>query len=92
MKIFPTEKYNSSFGIKIKPMKKKVYAPNCWNEVTEGQFKDYRFKLFNNYVDGQHGSTLIVLSKGKEWIKSKLKYIFNGERKAIWSFAKEKKK
>ena len=78
---------NTSFGITTKTFK-EVYAPNCWNEISEGAFKDYSFKIYNNYQLGKKGSTLIIFKQAGKWIKSKLKYVFNGERKTIWSYAK----
>ena len=88
MRVEPIETYNPIFAITLKPPKKMIYAPNCWNEVSIGKYKDYTFKLYNNFVDGKKGSTLIVLSKGAMWIKSKLKYMFDNERKILWSYAK----
>lgn len=92
MRILPTEKYNKTFGITTKFPKKNIYAPNCWNEMSEGSFKNYNFKVFKNYINGTYGSTLIVLKNGEKWIKSKLKYFEDGKLKALWSYAKEKKK
>ena len=76
------------FGITVKQPKKYIYYPNCWNEITEGKFKDYSFKVYNNFINGQKGSTLIILKKAGKWIKSKLKYMLDGERKTLWSYAK----
>ena len=80
------------FGITTKKPFKKYYAHNCWNEITEGKYKDYTFTIYNNYHDKRKGSTLIILKKLGAWIKSKLKYKdINGERKTLWSYADEKK-
>lgn len=76
------------FGITIKPIKKVPYAPGCWNEITEGKFKEYSFKIYNNFVEYEKGSTLIILKKCGNWVKSKLKYVLNGKRKTLWSYAK----
>ena len=44
-----TEKY-LTFGITTKKPIKRVYAPNCWNEISEGKFKNYSFIIYNNYI------------------------------------------
>lgn len=83
--ILPTEKY-LIFGITTKGPTKKIYAENCWNEISEGKFKDYSFTIYNNYEFGRKGSTLIILKKFGTWLKSKLKYKdVDGERKVLWS-------
>ena len=93
MKITPIELENTNplFRMTTKPTRKVYYLDNCWNEITEGAYKDYRFKIFRNYTEGEYHSTLIVLNKLKTWIKSKLKYDLNGERKVLWSYAKNVK-
>jgi hypothetical protein len=81
----PTDKY-LTFGITIKKPIKKVYYPNCWNEVSEGKIKDYSFTIYNNYEFGRKCSTLIILKKLGTWLKSKLKYKdVDGQRKVLWS-------
>lgn len=82
----PTEKF-LSFGITTKGPIKKIYAPNCWNEVSEGRFKDCSFTIYNNYEFGKKGSTLIIFKKFGTWLKSKLKYKdVDGKRKVLWSY------
>ena len=88
MKIQPT---SQSFGILVKSPVKKVYYPNCWNIISEGKYKDATFKIYQNYIDGRKGSTVIIYEKLGKWIKSKLKYTENGKRKTIWSYAKNGK-
>lgn len=87
MRIQPT---SINFGITTKPAVKKFFAPNSWNEVSEGAFKDYSFIIYNNYQEGVKSSTLIVLKKLGIWVKSKLKYTLDGERKTLWSYANDK--
>lgn len=79
-----------NFGITIKPPKQSFYAPNCWNEKMVGKYKGYTIRIFNNYTGNRHSSTLIVLSKVNQWIKSKLKYIEDGKLKTLWSYANAK--
>ena len=82
----PTEKY-MTFGITTKKPTKRIYASNCWNEISEGAFKDYSFTIYNNYQLGKRCSTLIIFKKFGTWLKSKLKYIdANGNRKVLWSY------
>ena len=76
------------FRMTTKKPFKRYYAPNCWNEISEGAYKDYSFTLYNNYHEGQKGSTLIILRKLGTWIKSKLKYREDNKRKTLWSYAK----
>jgi len=81
-----------SFGITTDKMVKKVYYPNCWNEITKGEYKDHSFTIYNNYEFNRKCSTLIILKKLGVWIKSKLKYIdVDGKRKVLWSYNKDKK-
>ena len=87
----PFKFYKPTFGILSKPPIKKVYAPNCWNEVLEGEYKDCTFTIYNNHQFGMKGSTVIIYRKAGEWIKSKLKYIMDGKRKVLWSYAKNAK-
>ena len=83
--IHPTEKY-LTFGITTKKPIKRIYADNCWNEISEGKFKDYSFIIYNNYEFGEKNYTLIVLKKLGTWLKSKLKYKdVDGNRKVLWS-------
>lgn len=86
-----TDKY-LTFGITTKQPIKKIYAPGCWNEVSEGKYKDYTFTIYNNYQNKIKCSTVIILKKLGEWIKSKLKYrdMYN-ERRVIWSHRKDRK-
>lgn len=93
MKIKPISKpYHTDdrpilFRMLVKKPIKKFYYPNCWNEVSEGKFKDYSFTVYNNYEFGKKGSTLIILKKLGTWIKSKLKYKdVDGKNKALWSY------
>lgn len=75
------------FRMTTKKPSKKFYAPNCWNEISEGKFKDYSFTIYNNYEFGKRGSTLIIFRKLGIWIKSKLKYKdANGKRNTLWSY------
>ena len=85
----PFKFYKPTFGITVKKPVKKIYAPNCWNEVSEGQFKNCSFFIYNNFLNGRKGSTLISYHKYGIWVKSKLKYIENGIRKTLWSYAKD---
>ena len=79
------------FKMMTKKPSKKVYAPNCWNEISEGKFKDYSFTIYNNYELGKKGSTLIIFRKFGTWLKSKLKYIdIDGKRKVLWSYRENK--
>lgn len=80
-----------SFGITTDKMVKKIYYPNCWNEITKGKYKDYSFTIYNNYEFSKKCSTLIVLKKLGEWIKSKLKYVdVDGKHKVLWSYNKNR--
>lgn len=88
MKIQPT---SQSFGILVKPPVKKVYYPNCWNLISDGKCGDCTFRIYQNYIDGIKCSTLIMYEKLGVWVKSKLKYIENGKRKTLWSYAKDEK-
>jgi len=86
-----TEKY-FTFGITTKPPVKKYYLPKCWNEVSEGAYKDYSFLVYNNYQRGRWCSSLVILRKLGTWVKSKLKYIdLDGKRKVLWSYRDDKK-
>lgn len=64
---------STSFGITTNKYN-RVYAENCWNEITEGKYKDYTFMLYNNYENGKKGPSLIILRKLGLWLKSKVKY------------------
>ena len=84
VKLIPPQ---NTFGITVKPPKKIDYAPLCWNIKQTGKYKGYDIFVYNDYVQGVHSSTLISLSKAGKWIKSKLKYMLDGERKTLWSYA-----
>lgn len=86
MNIKPVE--NTNFGI-LKSTKKCVYAPNCWNTKTTGNYKDYEIRVFDNYINGRFCSTMICLRKAGEWVKSKLRYFEDGKMKSLWSYAKK---
>lgn len=88
MNIKPIQPTNDiTFGIMTKKPIKKIYYPSCWNEISEGAFKDYSFTIYNNYEFGRKGSTLIIFKKFGTWLKSKLKYKdANGNRKVLWSY------
>jgi len=89
--MLPTEKH-IAFGISVGKPIKRVYYPNCWNEVSNGKYKDFSFTIYNNYEFGNKCSTLIVVKKMGNWIKSKLKYIdVDGSRKVLWSYNKKGK-
>lgn len=85
MQLEPINPYR--FGITVKPPRQSFYAPNCWNVKRVGKFKGYTVKIYDNYTANRHSSTLIVLSKANQWIKSKLKYIEGGKLKTLWSYA-----
>lgn len=74
-----------TFGITTKPTVRKHYAPGCWNDITEGSYKDYHFKTYKNYQDGKLCSTLIMLERFGKWIKSKLKYTDIDNKKKVLS-------
>mgnify|MGYP003298086406 CR=1 FL=1 len=86
MNIKPVE--NTSFGILVKPARKRYYAPNCWNIKSIGKYKDYDIKIYDDYMNKCYKSTLITISKAGKWIKSKLKYFDGKENKVLWSYAK----
>lgn len=78
------------FKMTTKKPYKKFYFFDCWNEISEGKFKDYSFKIYNNYHMGEKCSTLIILKKLDVWIKSKLKYKdVDGKYKTLWSYAND---
>jgi len=86
-----TEKY-LTFGITTKKPIKKYYSANCWNEISEGAYKDYSFKIYNSYQFGKKCSTLIILREMGTWVLSKLKYRdYNNKPKVLWSYREDKK-
>jgi hypothetical protein len=46
--------------------------PDCYNEVSEGAFKDYSFTLYNTFEYGKKTGTMILVKKAGKWLKSKL--------------------
>ena len=62
--------------------------PDCYNEVSEGAFKDYTFALYNTFEHGKKTGTMILVKKAGKWLKSRLKYMVGDKRKVLWSYAK----
>ena len=70
MKIQPTD--NISFGI-LKGVKKRPYGEYMW-----GEYKGYKVEVYDAY---KYNQLLIYISKKMQFIKSKLTYIVDGEKK-----------
>ena len=72
--IFTYASANPTFGITTKKPYRDYYSTNCYNEISEGKFKDYSFVVYNNYKYGRLNSTLVILRKLGRWIKSRIRY------------------
>ena len=89
MRVQPINDKNLNFAIRTKPVKRREYAPDCWNDISEGAYKDYSFLIYENYEDGKKGPVMIILRKAGTWVKTKIKYMLGGERKVKWNYFKQ---
>ena len=85
------EPIQQTFGITTS-RKITKYAYNSYIEKSKGTYKGHDLYIQKNYLNGRLASTMICLSKAGEWVKSKLKYIENGERKVLRTSSGEVKK
>lgn len=82
MKIQPIQSPN--FGVRLKPTKVSHYYPNCFVEKEEGLFKGKQVIISKNFINDKLSSRLIyVKDEAGKWLKSKLKYLENGEWKTL---------
>ena len=89
MKIAPLKPLEVSFNMRKTSPRRKEYAPNCWNDISEGTYKDYSFLIYENYENGRKGPVMIILRKAGLWIKTKIKYVLDGKRMVLWNYFKE---
>ena len=86
MIIEPIGKPQPTFGVRLAPTKKMMYAPNCFIEKDCGEYKGRNITITKNYINNKLCSTLFyVKNKAGKWLESTLKYVENGTKKILRS-------